>query len=776
MKKIAFVLYIACFLTGSASAAAQQVSTQGRDFWVSFLPNWPDSDPKLEILVAGNTPCSGVATNPLTGWSASFSVTPGAVTSVVIPNPQGLMEKENTVEHKAIHVTTTADVSLYASNFYTATYDVSNVLPTNILADNYLAQAYSAGTTAASRLSSKMLIVGVENGTEITIDPKGGLKGSFPFSAKKRITLNAGECYLCISATGDITGTAVNVNNGKKVAVFSGGDTQIPYDGCCYDAVFEQCIPLSHWGRHFVVTASKERKNDIVRIQSLAPGCRISIDGKYRKTLGARQHFDYRLNGEKREAVYISASSPVSVCLFFTSATMGGIMGDPSMVNINPIEQQMDKVTFATYNTAVSKYHYVNVVTQTDQVKDITLDGTSIASEFKPVPHKRGLSFARIDVVHGSHTLESSSEGGFVAHIYGLGSYESYAYSAGSNSRVLNRFDEDGNLIFSSIPDEPEDEEDAADLSEDTPTYDRTDTLYTVEFGDLSIEDLKQGKRVLGRLTDPDATTLDPGDYDVTVRTTYGIFFEGIDAEIQEDSLIIQFHPRKPWCDCFIPQRIKVDVILVPVSAENGDSRIIIPAVIPIKQERPRFQRCLPLFLLTGALILLFLYLTRLLRKRRFKKSAMVIPVYFNHSGQKIELTGYKLRKEGFGAWFARWFWPGDEKTTIDCSMPAANIRFLAAASEHTVILPKDGNIDANTIQINGYNPKNDPVPKEPFILGDNGRINISNQLGVQTGYLIFSAGDDRDGGVYRLLLSLLAIASAILVLTLIILILIGLF
>lgn len=767
------LLFSACFLSGTTIGWGQEISTQGRDFWVSFLPNFPEATAKLELYVAGSLPCTGKAVNPVTGWSASFSVTPGEVTSVVIPNSEGLLEKENRTEHKAIHITTTEDVSLYASNFADHTFDVANVLPTAILGDHYIAQAYNRPDNGEA---SKMLIVGTENNTEITVDPKGALRGVFPPYSKKVISLNAGDCYLFISGTGDISGTSVHVKDGKKVAVFSGGDTQIPPDGCCYDAVFEQCVPLSNWGRHFVVTASAERKNDMIRITSLAPGCRISIDGKYRRTLGAKNHFDYKLDGTKKEAVYISASSPVFVCLYLTSSTMGGEMGDPSMVNINPIEQQMDKVTFCTYNTAVSKLHYVNVITQTHHVDHITLDGTGIASEFKPVPQKKELSYARIPVNHGSHTLKST-DGGFVAHIYGLGPYESYAYSVGSSSKVLNEFDDEGNLLVSVIPDDPDDleEADSAETDYDVPTYSRTDTLKAVGIGSITLAALKRGETITGQFEDPDGLVIDPDQFDVSVESDFDYLFDKMDAELDGNTVLMHFHLRKPLCDCFVPKKLIIRIVLVPVSAENGASRIVIQDEQSIAKDRPWMERCMTVLLLMAGLILFLLYLLCLLRKKRFKKNAAVIPSYYDYRGKRIDQGGFVLRKKGVKAWLARWLWPGDEKTVVNCSMPEALIRFVAAPSSDTVLLPKTRNIDSDSIAITGYNPKKDPHPDEPLTLAGNGRIKIIGPQGKEKGFLTFLPGSGNDGGIYRMVLFVLTAAMALAILMLLVLLIRGL-
>ena len=754
---------------------AQNVNTQGNDFWVSFIPNSASPEPKLEILVAGQRSCTGVATNPLTGWSTSFKVTPGLVTSVIIPTSQGMVEKENRVERKAIHVTTTDEVSLYASNFVIQSYDVANVLPTSILKDNYIAQSFYSGPL--SNMNSKMLIVALENNTEIIVDPSGGLRGQFPSFTKKKITLNAGECYLFISARDDISGTSVNVKDGKKVAVFSGGEIQIPINGCCYDAVFEQCMPMAYWGKHFVVTASAMRTKDVIRITSLSSGCRISIDGKHRKALGAKKYFDYTLNGEKHEAIYISANKPISVCLYLTSASMGGIMGDPSMVNINPIEQQMDKVTFCSYNTAVSRYHYVNVVTQTSQVRGMTLDSVSIASKFKPVPQKKDMSYARISIVHGSHTLESS-KGGFVAHIYGLGEYESYAYTVGSNSKVFNQFDKEGNLILSTIPDDPDNASDDKDSNDEMSlTYNHTDTLPSINMGNISVSAIKHGDNINGLLNDSRGLLLDPERFNITAESDYDYLFDGINVTINRDSIAISFIPRNEWCYCFVPESIKTNVILVPKFDEgDGTGRIVIPTVVSISKENTWISRCLWVLILMGFLFLLLLYCIALMKKNRFHKKARMKTSYcIEDNYREIEKNGRPLRKPGFSAWINRWFNPFiDERNTIVFSRPKTSpITFVASKSKNRVLMT-ESSFDEKTMTVPNYMPLPKDMKKkedEPISISSGTSIEIKKIQGSITttlGHLkyVINGNDDEKGFQIFIFLLIIMDCVALVILT----------
>lgn len=749
---------------------AQNISTMGKDFWVSFIPNSASPTPKTELLVAGQHPCSGVAQNPCTGWSTTFTVTPGSVTSVLIPTSEGVVEKENSVERKAIHITTTEDVSLYASNFVTASYDVANILPTAILMDKYIAQSYYSGSQF--NMNSKLLIVAVEDHTEITVDPKGGLRGVFPPYSKKDITLNAGECYLFISANDDISGTSVNVKDGKKVAVFSGGEIAIPSDKCCFDAVFEQCMPMSYWGRHFVVTATALRENDMIRIVSLAPGCRISIDGKHKKTLGARKHFDYKLNSSKKEAVYISASSPIFVCVYLTSSDMGGEMGDPSMVNINPIEQQMDKVTFCTYNTVVSNHHFVNIVTQTSQVKGITLDGESIASEFQPVPSKKELSYARVSVQHGSHTLEAAS-GGFVAHVYGLGSFESYAYTVGSNSKVLNQFDDEGNLIFSEVPSEIEGLDTVPPGEpvemEPEPIYVSTDTLPEVKCDTLTLTLLEKGTEIKGEIKDPGNLLEDVNIIDITADPNYPYLLEPIEIEKIGDTIILGIRARNDWCDCFVPNEIEVEIVVIYEVGEDGEqqSRVVIPMTIPVVRENSWLRRCFWVLVTIAALLLFLFYLWALLRKNRFKKSARIDYTFMELLGPLLQETelrkGPKLRDKGFIPWVKRWLVPfRDERRSIPWTVPpAGRITVVAAKSKEKVYITKNS-FNPRTMRMENYDPKSDG---NKLVEMETIKVYKDNKY---QGRLEYNSGSSNDEKYCRIVLGVLMLlsAAAILVLT----------
>ena len=782
MKKLFFIFAISLICL---CGYPQNITTQGKDFWLSFMPNnWP-GELRLEVLVASKNPCNGTVANPLTGWSAPFSVTPGVVTKVLIPKSQGLVEKFNNVEHKALHVTASDTVSLYMSNFITATYDASNVLPTSILLDNYIAVSYKTDAALVQNgCGSRFLIVAIENNTTVEIDPKGGWSGKLPLGMTRTISLNAGECYMVYSATGDVSGSSIKSKDGKKIAVFSGCDAQIPLNGCCFDAIFEQCLPLAYWGRHFVVTATALRECDKVRVTSIASGCIVKVDGKKKKVLSAKQTYEFELDA-KKEAVYIETSSPAMVCVYLPSASYAGIKGDPSMVNINPLEQQMDVVTFATFDTDVSRSHFVNVVTLSSNVAGMKLDGQSISHEFKPVGSKPGYSYAMISVSNGSHTL-SADKGGFVAHVYGLGSYESYAYTVGSNSKVLNKFDENGEIIIDPTDDEEGDDDDFGDdtlIAVDEPPVLNipTDTLPEIVFNNISIEALKRDDVIKVVVIDNDNNVIDLENIDIKVDVSDDYLFDSVSVAFEDDSILFHVHPKGDWCDCFMPDELRFKVTMTPkqdVGSDDAHNRKVVTIRIPVVKENSWLSRCMWLVITIGALFLLLFYLIALLKKNRFRKESKINEFYTRNTGlgiareEKVPVS-HKLRKKGLFPWLNRWLNPFvDEKNSIRFAQSNnVTISFEADGNPNSYVKVDKKSFDEKYMSVRDCNPamSNAEEKKNKYFRWSAG-CNLSVVKDRTNSRLVYVPGSNDDVARYKMVVGILIAAVAVAILVLLVL------
>ncbi len=402
------------------------------------MPNFDKSNPHLSLVITGERSCTGTITNPYKGWYETFSIVPGVSTEISIPCEQAYdLEASDQILNNAIHVTASDSISLYASNFYGYTFDITNVLPTSACGSEYILQTYSNPSSNYSEFKSAVSIIAIEDNTTINITLKSNsLNNEHYANYTYSITLNTGQCYQIKSITGgDFSGSTITANDNKKIAVFAGNTAaQVPNGEAAADHIVEQMMPTSCWGKNFIVTNSKMRTKDRVRVTALNNNCQIRKDGNLLTTINAKQTYEFEITDSK-PAIYLETSEPASVFLYLTGADYGGAMGDPSMVIISPIEQRIDNVTFSSFQTELSEYHFVNIITDSDNINHMKLDGSDISSKFTSVPSKPEYSYARIEVEHGSHTISNinrSEYSGFVAHIYGLGEYESYAYSVGS--------------------------------------------------------------------------------------------------------------------------------------------------------------------------------------------------------------------------------------------------------------------------------------------------------------------------------------------------------
>lgn len=464
-KKVLLLFILGCLVL---PLEAQNTSTQGKEFWVSFIGNgfktrydlWGDSFTwlRIQLIVSAKRDCHCTITNPNTGYVQSFSV--GANSTYLfddIPWDEAYMELEEygIILNKGLLVTADDTISVYCSNIAEMSFDASYVLPTPALGDDYIIQTYdqSVGSSLYSNYhTSAFLIIATEEGeTTIDITPTANTLDGHTAHDEYSITLHRGEAYQVRShhnsGTRDLSGTRVTARDCKKIAVFNGNNlTMVPNGGDDSDCVFEQAMPLKAWGKKFVVTASLGReKNDIVKITSAYDDNEILKNGTVLATLNAGESITFELR-QTDKSCFLEASNSCAVYLFNHSKDddiyfEDGI-GAPSMVWIAPIEQRINDITFSTFNyesehdTDISD-HYVNIIVSTDDIQHVYLDDELLSPlMFEPVNGTSDYQFFRKHIDHGTHHLACVN--GFNAHVYGFGHARGYAYMVGSNAKNLS--------------------------------------------------------------------------------------------------------------------------------------------------------------------------------------------------------------------------------------------------------------------------------------------------------------------------------------------------
>ena len=445
---------------GLSSAWAQDTSTQGKEFWLSFMHNGFREHPEggwviNQVLISAKRDCTGTVSNPLTGWSQEFTVSANSITTIEIPEEQGY---HNSTEHefitqKGIKVVASDTISTYCTNIAYVSFDASFVLPTESLGDEYIIQNYDQSITpngnyyATQNETSAFVIIATEDNTQIEITPTCATLGGHAAGQTFSVTMNAGETFHVRSTRSgnerDLSGTHILAHDCKRIAVFNGNTlTCIPADMTNgFDHVFEQAMPLRSWGKNFVVTNSMNRNRDFIKITSSANDNLITMNGEELVTLRAGHSYTFPML-ESENSCFLQAEQPCAVYLFNNSSYdqnwLGGL-GDPSMVWIAPVEQRIDEVTFTTFDhpNINIEVHSVNIIVNTDDIANVYFDDELLSPlVFTQVNGNEEYSFTRKDISHGVHHI--ACHNGFNAHVYGFGQAKGYAYLVGSKAINLS--------------------------------------------------------------------------------------------------------------------------------------------------------------------------------------------------------------------------------------------------------------------------------------------------------------------------------------------------
>ncbi len=477
-------------------------STEGKDFWVTFMRADQDANNALvlSLSISSREDCQVTIENPFTGYTEDVIVTANQMKLVELYNGNVLAGNARSamagtgkvcyavnsekVDTCALHVTATKNISLFATSYKKATFDATNVLPTPSLLDEYIIQTYTPSDHDGPNATqgSHFAIIAAEDNTIVDYCPSvnterindaikrrdGGyelteeelelINYQFGRDTLHSPVLNAGQVYYVWTGKkdkeeGDLSGTYVKARNGKKIAVFQGcPHTNIPYQKEQRDHIFSQAMPIQYWGNTFVLTASASRPVDIIRILALHDGTEVRINGNLVHTFNfanePKRYWEFEIGTEgtyaKEGSCLVTTSCPCAAHLFMVSQRYHGDKnsnGDPAMLWVNPIEQQIDQVTFATYASSNgTTSHYVNVVTDQPDLMTISGGTTTPTMTFNPVSGSSTYYYAQVSLGNEatSYTLKSNGSN-FIAHVYGFTKNESYGYSAGGATVPLSQ-------------------------------------------------------------------------------------------------------------------------------------------------------------------------------------------------------------------------------------------------------------------------------------------------------------------------------------------------
>lgn len=453
---------VGCFaLMSSLLTQGQDFSNKGKEFWLAYsyhvgMANAGGS-PVMTLYLSSdvNTPYNVEIFGGATIQTGN--IVAGQVITVNIPNSY-YIDDEGTFSNKAIRVSAEKPIVVYSFITRSAASAATLCLPTNVLGREYISANFTQVSNERAS-NSYITIVGVEDSTTVEVKPTVNTKNGWLAGSTHTVSLNKGQIYQVLGATAfgnsspyygdDLTGTSVRsissgTNGCKRIAVFSGaGKISIGCLNGSADNLYQQLYPIGTWGRKYLTVPSFSRPSNYYRIFKSNPSTNVYLNGTLLPS-GAfvnNQYYEFLSNVPNQ----VEADQPISVVQYFTSQGCSGNNGnyDPDMIVLNPVEQNIDKVTLVTTSLVnAPAQHNLHVIMRNTGtgLSSFKLDGTNIPpSSWIPHPAAPDYSYAYLsNLSQGYHRIESDS--GFNAVVYGYAQAETYGYSAGANVKDLYQF------------------------------------------------------------------------------------------------------------------------------------------------------------------------------------------------------------------------------------------------------------------------------------------------------------------------------------------------
>lgn len=452
-------IYILGFmlLFGCLNPVYGQLSTIGREFVLGFMENnriVPTRIDQASIIISASEDAKGFIR--YVNNTIPFSIKSGEQFVYDFPQ-EGLDIIHRTsgrVENLGVYISSDGNIAVHAFNFRQRSADGTVVLPLSSLGKDYLvtahAEKFADGVSGGSNVNyeSTLLVVAVEDDTDVEITTTTATVNTIPAGAPINIKLKRGESYQ-IKAIGDLTGTRVRVlgsqdGDCKNIAVFGGNKmTSVGTDcaGTTGDHLYQQAYPIFSWGKEYIHVPFKGRTSgEMVKVLAAENNTQIFVNGVSQGNLNSGKFSTFIFGPE--ELANITATKPIAVTVFAKSQwcnIQNGPLasnGDPTMITLSPNPQLIKKVAFSAVKVVGIVNHYVNIIAKAGTQGGTVIDGLNISNEFIPVPGNTAYVYAQVEIGEGVHTLTNPE--GVIAYVYGSGFIESYGYSAGASLSNLN--------------------------------------------------------------------------------------------------------------------------------------------------------------------------------------------------------------------------------------------------------------------------------------------------------------------------------------------------
>jgi hypothetical protein len=370
---------------------------------------------------------------------------------------------------RGIHIVSTAPIVAYAHIYGSASSGATMLMPVTAWGYSYV--SINSEQSYANNCYNWMYVIASRDNTVIEVTPSVKTRAQdrtgLAQGVTKQITLMKGQIYQVIGAnsasdangngggavTGfNLTGTKVKSVGGSlgdcyPIAVFAGSSrTSNPacIPGSSGDNDNQQLFPYHAWGKRYLTAPFSVSGNagqfmtSPYKVAVMDPITVVKRNGVTLTGLINNKYYYF----ESNTADYLEADKPIMVTQFMSSGCIPSGLGDPEMVVVAPIEQAIKQVGFYRNTQQGISINYVTLVVPTAGLPSLRIDNSFTFDH--TYPHTRnGLLDKNYTVVVKRWPAAKAQvfikcDSAFNAITYGLGSVESYAYSAGAYINNLN--------------------------------------------------------------------------------------------------------------------------------------------------------------------------------------------------------------------------------------------------------------------------------------------------------------------------------------------------
>jgi len=445
--------------------SGQDFSNKGTDFWVGYgyhcrMTTANGNTQDMVLYFATESVTDITVSIPGLGYSQTYTnIAANTIFSTgPLPKngPQDARLINETISNKGIHIVATKPIVAYSHIYNNNVSGATLLFPTNTLGREYYSINFEQRSNEPSSNSFFYAIATDTGTTTIEVIPSVSTQ-TMVAGQVYTYTLTQGQVFNALGTVNgnnglDLTGSRIrSISTGaggcKRIAVFSGSGKinivcPLGASSASADNYMVQAFPKNAWGKNYLTVPTSQLPNNYFRIAVQDPTTVVKMNGT--TLTGLINGFYYQIPATDQPNM-IEADKPIMVAQYITSANVCGNTaiggnGDPEVIYLSPVEQNIDRVIInSTSNFAINR-HYVNVVLPNGgtAISSFRIDGAPPTGTFVPHPRNSKYSYLVQSLNAGQHTLVSDS--GFNAIAYGYGSAESYGYNAGANVKDLYQF------------------------------------------------------------------------------------------------------------------------------------------------------------------------------------------------------------------------------------------------------------------------------------------------------------------------------------------------